>query len=205
MSSLSDPRLAEQKQIANALFYRRFTSIGEKARMTALFPRLLLCFALVGGLGTLVVEARQEAQTIKISRFSGKPLPRFESLRYSAVHGRQGPNLDHPILWRYEREGLPMLVVRETHGWRRVRDPDGDEVWMQARMLSSVRTALVTREVELKRRPSEDAASKARLKSGVIAELGDCESGWCEVEIGRERGWVSKSVLWGTEVATGTL
>jgi SH3-like domain-containing protein len=183
LSSLSEPRLAEQKQIANALFYRRFTSIGEKAYMTALFSRLLLCFALMGGLGTLVVEARQEAQTIKISRFSGKPLPRFESLRYSAVHGRQGPNLDHPILWRYEREGLPMLVVRETHGWRRVRDPEG----------------------ELKRRPSEDAASKARLRSGVIAELGDCEDGWCEVQIGRERGWVSKSVLWGTEVATGTL
>jgi len=205
LSSLSDPRLAEQSQIANALFYRRFTSIGKKAGMIALFPRLLLCFALLGGLGTLAVEARQEAQTIKISRFSGKPLPRFESLRYSAVHGRQGPNLDHPILWRYEREGLPMLVVRETNGWRRVRDPDGDEVWMQARMLSATRTALITREAELKRRPGQDAASKARLKPGVIAELGACQNNWCEIEIGREKGWVSKSSLWGTEVATGNL
>lgn len=205
MSSLSDPRLAEQKQIANALFYRRFTSIGKKAGMTALFPRLLLCLAIFGGLATLAVEARQEAQTVKISRFSGKPLPRFESLRYSAVHGRQGPNLDHPILWRYEREGLPMLVVRETHGWRRVRDPDGDEVWMQARMLSETRTALVTREVELKRRPSDDAPSKARIKAGVIAGLGDCAEGWCEIAIGRERGWVARSVLWGTEAATGAL
>ena len=84
--------------------------------MIGLFQRLLLCVALAGGLGTLAGEARQDAQTLKISRFSGKPLPRFESLRYSAVHGRRGPHLDHPILWRYEREGLPMLVVRETHG-----------------------------------------------------------------------------------------
>ena len=114
--------------------------MGEKAGMTALFARILLCLTLVVGLGVFASEARQQAETIKISRFSGKPLPRFESLRYSAVHGRQGPNLDHPILWRYEREGLPMLVVRETHGWRRVRDPDGDEVWMQARMLSATRT-----------------------------------------------------------------
>lgn len=98
-----------------------------------------------------------------------------------------------------------MLVVRETHGWRRVRDPDGDEVWMQARMLSTTRTALVTREVELKRRPAEDARSKARLKPGVIAQLGDCEDGWCEVKIDRESGWVVKSVLWGTEIATGRL
>ena len=173
--------------------------------MTAFFSRLLLCFALLGGLGALAVEARQEAQTIKISRFSGKPLPRFESLRYSAVHGRQGPNLDHPILWRYEREGLPMLVVRETHGWRRVRDPDGDEVWMQARMLSATRTALITRDVELKRRPGADSPARARLKPGVIVELGECDQGWCEIEIGRDNGWVAKSDLWGAEIGTGKL
>ncbi len=113
--------------------------------MTALFARLLFCFALFGSFSLIEVEARQSAETVKVSRFSGKPLPRFESLRYSAVHGRRGPDLDHPIVWRYEREGLPMLIVRETHGWRRVRDPDGDEVWMQARMLSEAPTAMVVK------------------------------------------------------------
>ncbi len=192
-------------QLANALFYGRFISIGKKADMTALFVRFMLCLALLGGVGMTKVEARQSAEIVKISRFSGKPLPRFESLRYSAVHGRQGPNLDHQILWRYEREGLPMLIVRETHGWRRVRDPDGDEVWMQARMLSETRTALVTRETELKRSPTEESASKARLKSGVIAELSVCENGWCKIKVGRETGWLPQSELWGTQVATGNL
>ncbi|MHA7857394.1 MAG: SH3 domain-containing protein [Henriciella sp.] len=173
--------------------------------MTALFVRSLLCATLFLGVGSVKVDARQSANTVKISRFSGKPLPRFESLRYSAVHGRQGPNLDHQILWRYEREGLPMLVVRETHGWRRVRDPDGDEVWMQARMLSSERTALVVSEVELKRAPEQVARSKARLKPGVIAELIACEDGWCEVKIARNGGFVPESVLWGTEIETGKL
>ena len=173
--------------------------------MTALFARSLVCAAFFFGVGAVTVDARQSADTVKISRFSGKPLPRFESLRYSAVHGRQGPNLDHQILWRYEREGLPMLVVRETHGWRRVRDPDGDEVWMQARMLSSERTALVTSEVELKREPEDAARSKARLKPGVIAELIACEGGWCEVKIARNSGYLPESVLWGTEIETGKL
>ncbi|MEM7460600.1 MAG: SH3 domain-containing protein [Pseudomonadota bacterium] len=173
--------------------------------MTALFTRFLLCLTLFGGVSMMTVEARQSAQTVKISRFSGKPLPRFESLRYSAVHGRQGPNLDHEILWRYEREGLPMLVVRETHGWRRVRDPDGDEVWMQARMLSETRTTLVTRDVELKRNPSTDARAKAQLKAGVIAELTTCETGWCKIKVGRQSGWLPQSELWGTEVATDNL
>lgn len=173
--------------------------------MIAVFVRSIMCFALLGSAAIAGVEARQSANVVKVSRFSGKPLPRFESLRYSAVHGRQGPNLDHPILWRYEREGLPMLVVRETHGWRRVRDPDGDEVWMQARMLSGDRTALVTSEVELKRAPDSEARSKARLKAGVIAELVECSDGWCEIEVGRKSGYLKESALWGTEVATGKL
>lgn len=179
--------------------------MGKKAVMTALFGRILLCAALFTGVSALGVEARQTAETVKVSRFSGKPLPRFESLRYSAVHGRQGPNLDHQIMWRYEREGLPMLVVRETHGWRRVRDPDGDEVWMQARMLSAQRTALITVETELKRDPDDAARSKARLKPGVIAELEACEQGWCKVEIERKSGYLPQSALWGTEIETGNL
>ncbi len=149
--------------------------------------------------------AQQVGEVVKVSRFSGKPVPRFESLRYSAVHGRQGPNLDHPILWRYEREGLPMLIVRETHGWRRVRDPDGDEVWMQSRMLSGARTALVTEDVELLRKPDMDATARAKVKSGVIAELEICTEGWCEVKIDRKSGWIPQDVLWGTELGTGKL
>ena len=160
--------------------------------MTALFVRLLLCAALFTGVSALGVEARQTAETVKVSR-------------YSAVHGRQGPKLDHQIMWRYEREGLPMLVVRETHGWRRVRDPDGDEVWMQARMLSAQRTALITVETELKRDPDVAARSKARLKPGVIAELVACEQGWCKVEIERKSGYLPQSALWGTEIETGNL
>lgn len=173
--------------------------------MSAQIARLLLCFALIGSFSLFEGEARQSADVVKVSRFSGKPLPRFESLRYSAVHGRQGPNLDHPIVWRYEREGLPMLIVRETHGWRRVRDPDGDEVWMQARMLSDTPTAMVIQDVDLKRAPDDESGAKATIKEGVIAELGACEAAWCRVKIGRDTGWLPKAALWGSEIETGAL
>ncbi|MEM6652663.1 MAG: SH3 domain-containing protein [Pseudomonadota bacterium] len=173
--------------------------------MMSVFVRTLLMMAVLSGLRFAVVEAREPAETIKISRFSGKPLPRFESLRYSAVHGRQGPNLDHPIVWRYERAGLPVLVVRETHGWRRIRDPDGDEVWMQARMLSESRTVMITRDSQLKRAPDAAARPKAHLKEGLVAELIACSDGWCEIEVDRRSGWLPKARLWGTEVDTAGL
>lgn len=149
--------------------------------------------------------AQSDTEAVQISAFSGKAVPRFESLRYSAVHGRQGPSLDHPILWRYEKEGLPMLIVRETNGWRRVRDIDGDEVWMQARMLSPARTVKTTTDITLYAKADSASRAKATLKQGVIAELGRCELSWCEVSVGRDKGWVEAIGLWGVEPETGGL
>ena len=173
--------------------------------MTALFIRFLPALAMFVTMPVVSAQSNPPAEVVEISRFSGKALPRFESLRYSAVHGRQGPHLDHEILWRYERAGLPMLIVRETHGWRRVRDPDGDEVWVQARMLSDDRTVVTTKDVELRRKPEADARAKAKLKANVIAEFQTCENGWCKVEVDRKTGWVPQAALWGVELATDNL
>ncbi|MEM7493696.1 MAG: SH3 domain-containing protein [Pseudomonadota bacterium] len=134
----------------------------------------------------------------KVSKFSGEQVPRFASLRFSAVHGRQGPSLNHAILWRYEAEGMPVLVIRETHGWRRVRDADGDEVWVQARMLSTDRTAVTIQETQLHARPDPESRARALIKPDVIVNLDTCELGWCSVEIGKRKGWLKESNLWGT-------
>lgn len=186
-------------------FYRRFTLIGKNIPMAVRFFRVILfCIPLL-----LIASERpivaESAKLEQISRFSGKPLPRFESLRYSAVHGRQGPTLDHPILWRYERKGMPMLVIRETHGWRRVRDIDGDEVWVQARMLSEARTAIFISASTLHRKPDANSSAQAKIVAGVVAELETCDGNWCRVKIQRKSGWVERQDLWGTETATGSV
>lgn len=178
--------------------------------MTALFHRtivfMVICSALMGGGFAASADAEPvAANTVQISQFSGKPVPRFESLRYTAVHGRQGPSLDHPILWRYEKEGLPMLIVRETHGWRRVRDRDGDEVWVQARMLRPDRKVVTTEQIMMFDKPNDDANPNATLQRGVIADLQGCDGKWCEIKIERRRGWVAKASLWGVETQTGGL
>ncbi|MEO1642181.1 MAG: SH3 domain-containing protein [Pseudomonadota bacterium] len=167
--------------------------------------RLILLVPLFTAVMTLMAPvsvAEEQTSVIKVSKFSGEPVPRFASLRFSAVHGRQGPSLDHAILWRYEAEGLPVLVVRETHGWRRVRDQDGDEVWVQARMLSSARTAVTTRETKLQRRPDPESNVRALLNAGVIVELETCEAGWCRVAVGKRKGWLKEADLWGTRLGT---
>lgn len=157
------------------------------------------------GLGAFVpgttAHAQAEEPPVRVSRFSGEPVPRFASLRFSAVNGRMGPSLDHRIKWRYERAGLPVLIIKETVDWRQVRDPDGDLVWIAANQLSSRPSALVRGDemVFLRRKPAASAQPLARLEPGVIVTLGACEKGWCRVESGGRRGWVAANLLWGAD------
>ena len=57
---------------------------------------------------------------------SGKPVPRYESLKYNEINGRQGPSLEHRVLWKFHRRGLPVKVVAESDVWRQVQDPEGE-------------------------------------------------------------------------------
>ena len=169
-----------------------FTSM----RITALAVLLLIFSAAPAG----SQNAGEAGDVQIISQFSGKPVPRFESLRYAAANGRKGPSLDYPIQWRYERMGLPVLILKESQDWRWVRDPDGDEVWIHARMLSSQQTVLVRSETILRKTPAEDAPGVATLEPGVVADLNQCMDGWCQVELTGRKGWIVKSVLWGGDI-----
>lgn len=153
------------------------------------------CFAIL----SLCLSAGMAAadQSVTISHFSGKPVPRFETLKYAAVNGRSGPSRDHPILWRYERQGLPVLIIKESRDWRRVRDPEGDEVWIRSNQLTDAPGAVVSTDTDLAAKPDQDARVIARLKPGVLVTLGTCEASHCLVEAGRKRGWVTRTHLWG--------
>ncbi|MEO0786030.1 MAG: SH3 domain-containing protein [Pseudomonadota bacterium] len=162
------------------------------------FSCLVLCGSLL--LGTAGAE-KAAVTPVTVSHVSGKPVPRFEALRYAAVNGRTGPSQDHPIAWRYERAGLPVLVLKETQGWRFVRDPDGDEVWMHARTLTATDMAMVREPLTLLASPAEGASAKGRVEAGAIMSLGRCEDGFCHVSSGRRGGWAPIDALWGAGLA----
>lgn len=162
----------------------------------------------LGVLGMLIAvcgAASADGPSVMISQFSGKPVPRFETLRYSAVNGRAGPSRDHPIMWRYEREGLPVLIIKESQDWRRVRDPDGDEVWMHARMLRAAPRAMVRQETKLLARPEEAARAIADIQPGVLIDLEQCDALWCRVRAGRRSGWTRRALLWGADASEAPL
>lgn len=135
----------------------------------------------------------------RLSDFSGLTVPRYASLRFDTVNGRSGPSLDYPVKWTYERAGLPVVVIRESNEWRKIRDPMGDEVWVNASQLAEQRTAITTHTGAMLQTPAPDAALAARFNPGTVVALGECGTVWCPVTAQGQKGWIVREHLWGAD------
>lgn len=135
---------------------------------------------------------------------SGLPLPRFVSLKSNKVNLRIGPGLNYPVEWLYLKSGVPVEIIQEFDNWRRVRDAEGAEGWINQSLLSGRRTAIAApwqrdKDTELLLRAEPDTTSRivARLEPGVIGAIKSCNGQWCEMEFAGYRGWLSQTQVWG--------
>src|SRR5688572_30955477 len=94
------------------------------------------------------------------------PLPRFASLDSNQINLRAGPGTDYPILWVYQRRGLPVEIIGEFDTWRRIRDRDGAVGWVQQNLLSGKRGALVIDEAPTLRTDPTGGANAVAIQSG---------------------------------------
>ena len=134
------------------------------------------------------------------ARPDGKVPHHFASLRYDKVYLRSGPSTDYPIQWVYQRKGLPVEILADFDVWRKVRDIDGTEGWVNQLQLVGPRSVLVTGAIrKLRRDPKDGSALVAELEPGVVAAISKCDAVWCEVKAGGYRGWLKRSEVWGLE------
>lgn len=126
------------------------------------------------------------------------PLPRYVSMKSTEGNVRRGPSLSHRIDWVFKRRNMPLRITAEHGHWRRVQDRDGAGGWVHFALLSGVRTVLVDRDMlEIHARPDMQSPVTAAFEIGVVARLGDCNTGWCRISAGGYRGWATKEYLWG--------
>lgn len=168
----------------------------------ALSAALLSLGMLAAGGLTPVVDTA-DAQAVGPGR-SGLPLPRFVSLKSSRVNLRIGPGRTYPVDWMYMKSGLPVEIIQEYDNWRRVRDSEGTEGWINQSLLSGERTGIATpwnigkeATVPLLREPAEDARLVATIEPGVLGRIESCNGQWCEMRFGSHRGWVGQALIWG--------
>ncbi|MFM9843620.1 MAG: SH3 domain-containing protein [Dongiaceae bacterium] len=126
------------------------------------------------------------------------PLPRFVSLRSNEINLRTGPGSNYPIVWIYQRRGMPVEVVAEFESWRKIRDWQGTVGWVHQSMLDGRRGALVIGgERILRHEPAPGAPGVARLQAGVIGRLTECDADWCRLETDSYEGWLKRDEFWG--------
>jgi SH3-like domain-containing protein len=125
--------------------------------------------------------------------------PYWASIRADVVNMRVGPGEDYRIAWVYRRPQLPLKVLRIKDGWRLVQDPDGAQGWMRSQFLTRERTAFVRGKgpADMRDNPAGEARLLWRLAPGVVGLLGDCQAGWCALEVGGRKGHVEQGRLWG--------
>lgn len=146
-------------------------------------------------------------------------LPKFYSLKSNPVNLRKGPGTQFPMAWIYRREGLPVEVLRAHERWRQVRDSDGATGWILRTLISQRRTALVApwllKEHNTGRQQPGGSAAQtnkliamrsgararanlvAQLEVGTLVNLKTCDGTWCQISVGRFRGYVEQNLLWG--------
>jgi SH3-like domain-containing protein len=134
-----------------------------------------------------------------MSSSTGLALPRYASMGASQVNMRTGPGEQYPINWVYRRELLPVEIVQEFGPWRKVKDMDGIEGWVNGNLLSDQRTGLVLGQTRLLY-SSNDSASRPlyRIEKGVVAKIVVCDEGWCQLNADGKTGFILREHIWGT-------
>jgi len=111
---------------------------------------------------------------------------------------RTGPGTRYPIEWVYTRRGLPVEVIAEYDIWRRVRDPDGAEGWVNKTELTGRRAAIVIGAPnELRDDKDDNAPVVAHLEVGAVGQLMSCAPDWCKLKFEGVKGYLRKIDFWG--------
>ena len=125
--------------------------------------------------------------------------PYWASIASGEAMIRTGPGRNYPGTWLYRRRDLPVRVVRIYQSWRLIEDPDGVRGWMLVTLLSDRRTALVKPGQPRAIHEKRDRASRVAYlaEPGVVGRIEVCDDSWCRIEIGKRRGFIARSAVYG--------
>lgn len=117
----------------------------------------------------------------------GLPLPRFAVIRSNPVNVRVGPGQKYDLAWIYTRSDIPVEIIAEFDIWRKIRDADGTEGWVQQNLLNgATRVGLVApwkqgADFPLQDSATDDSLVRAYLTAGIKLDIRHCDGTWCEV------------------------
>jgi SH3-like domain-containing protein len=122
----------------------------------------------------------------------------FVALRSSEVNMRAGPGKDFPIIYVYRLKHMPLRVTGEYDKWLRVMDMDGDMGWISEGLSIKLRTVLTLNDSQFLYHSFHSASYPTHMvEKNVVGKLLKCRQQRCRVRIGKIKGWLNRSDIWG--------
>jgi SH3-like domain-containing protein len=160
---------------------------------------ILVAAAVLLVLATAVAVAAPAADENAATAAAALKLPRFVSLHADKVNLRTGPGRQYPIAWVLTRRDMPVEITAQFENWRRIREWDGTEGWVQEHMVDGKRFVVIEKGADrpLYAEPDPVSGIVARAEAGAVARLDECRGPWCRVAASGISGWLKRSDVWG--------
>ncbi len=121
----------------------------------------------------------------------------FVTTKSNKVNMRTGPGAHYPIKCIYIHKNLPLKIIEEFEGWKKVCDINEDCGWIKTGLLSNKRYVMINENTF--GYVKQDISSKVimRLDKFVIIELQKCCEEWCLLSAKKHKAWVKRKFIWG--------
>jgi SH3-like domain-containing protein len=131
-----------------------------------------------------------------------RQVPRFAFLKSDKVNVRLGPTPQHDVSFVYKQAGLPVEITAEFESWRRIRDWEGTEGWVQHTMLAGGKKQVMVLPSRQELTPvykeeTLQGAVTAKLEPRVIASVKSCNMQVCFIQHKDFEGYIAQNRLWG--------
>lgn len=119
------------------------------------------------------------------------------------VNMRTGPGTKYKVMWQLN-EGFPLIVLKRTGSWIRVRDFEGTIGWVHKSVTKKSPHMIVKvhknskKRINIRSGPGTKYRIVAKAYYGVVFKTVTQKNGWVKIQHpDGVTGWIKRSLLWG--------
>ena len=122
----------------------------------------------------------------------------FFSTKFNEVNVRNGPGLNHLLLYKILVKGYPLKEISDFDNWKKIEDFSGRVGWISKSQLSREEYVItILPDQYLYKFPANNSKKIATVKKESLLKIIRETEGWLLLESDGVKGWITKNAVWG--------
>lgn len=119
------------------------------------------------------------------------------AIQSNVANVRSGPNIEEAVLWKVEKY-YPVIILEKKGDWCRFRDFEGDQGWIHASLLGTIKSVVVTADhCNVRTGPGTQYDIAFTVNKGIPFKVLQTKGKWLQVQhADGDSGWIHKSLVW---------